>query len=186
MSIRIFVAVPVPLEVTRPLAEFAGEVGPGAGRIKWVDPGSMHLTLFFLGDVEEERVPAIGEALGRAAGEVAPFTVRLDRVGAFPNLERPRVLWVGVSEGSGNLQDLKEAVDRVLEPLGFEPDRRTFHPHLTLGRIKAPGRRGAVAEAAAGWDVPSASWTVDRVVLYQSTLTREGAVYEELEAPRLG
>ena len=186
MSIRTFTAVPVPLAVTRPLADFAEEVGPEAGRIKWVDPASMHLTLLFLGDVDEGRGPEIEEALTRAAATSAPFTARLDEVGAFPDLERPRVVWVGVSEGSRNLQELKEAVDRELEPLGFEPDRRSFHPHLTLGRVKDAGRRGAVAEAAAGWEVPGGSWTVDRVVLFQSTLTREGAVYEELAAPRLG
>jgi len=186
MSIRTFVAVPVPLEVTRPLAAFAGKVGPEAGRIRWVDPESMHLTLFFLGDVVEDRVPIIEEALERAAAGVRPFTARLDELGAFPDLERPRVIWVGISEGAQQLGELKEAVDGVLEPLGFEPDRRPFHPHLTLGRVKKAGRRGAVAGAASRWNLPAGSWTVDRLVFYQSTLTRKGAIYQQLAAPRLG
>lgn len=186
MSIRTFVAVPVPLEVTRPLATFAREVGPEAGRIRWVDPESMHLTLFFLGDVEGDRVPSIEEALERASAGVRPFTARLDGVGAFPDLDRPRVIWVGISEGAQQLEELKKAVDEVLEPLGFEPDRRPFHPHLTLGRVKQAGRRGAVAGAASSWSFPAGSWTVDRLVFYQSILTRKGAIYQQLAAPRLG
>lgn len=139
----------------------------------------MHLTLKFLGEVPETRLRELELALHQAAIRHTPFTLELAGVGAFPNLRRSRVYWVGAERADG-LQQLQASVEEQFAPLGFPAEARTFHPHLTLGRVKAPltssvaGKLASAAEAVRY----RAAVPIKTVDLMRSHVSSHGARYE--------
>lgn len=174
---RLFVAVDIPealrdaieSEVVEPLRDCV----PGA---RWTQPEGRHLTLKFLGRVEDDRVDGIAEALRRAAAFHEPFDASFAEIGGFPNLGRPRVLWIGVEQGGEQLSNLAGTVEAELEALGFEAEGRAFRGHLTLARFARPKRI----------DVPEIELRLDpfpvgEIVLFESRLHPKGARYSALE-----
>jgi 2'-5' RNA ligase len=156
--------------------------------VRWVAAENVHLTLKFLGEVDEGLVPTVEEALAAAAGAARPFALALQGGGCFPNERSPRVIWVGVGEGSDEASRLAGEVERALKLLGFAPEKRRFRPHLTIGRPKDP-REGAATtaekiEQLRGFVAPAAE--VRALALIKSTLTPEGAVYDVLRRFELG
>jgi 2'-5' RNA ligase len=152
--IRAFLAIDVSDVLRRRVAELqdalrqaltAGEAGPA--RISWTRPGSLHLTIKFLGDTDEQLVEPLHDAIARAVGGHRAMSIPLERVGAFPRAREPRVLWIGPSEwweqsdDARRLEDLHRAIDGACASLGFPPDDRPFDPHLTLARIKSGERQ---------------------------------------------
>jgi len=155
--------------------------------VRWVGEEALHLTLRFLGEVGEEQVGPIGEALGGAARGVRPFAVGLGGIGAFPSLTKPRVIWVGI-ERHPALELLANDVELALMALSFEPELRPFSPHLTLGRAERSARPAAfrnLAQLAAGIAYEGTT-TVESVDLMQSTLGPRGATYTVLSRAPLG
>lgn len=159
--------------------------------VKWVRPENIHLSLKFLGDVEDAREPALRTALKEAAGsgaEARPLTVHIEGFGAFPDYHRPRVLWAGVAPDPA-LELLQHGVEQAFAPLGFPTEARAFRPHVTLGRA---GRGGdarprdfaGLADALAGLEFAT-TVTVADVDLMQSTLQSNGPVYEMKHHERL-
>lgn len=180
--IRTFIAVEFDPAFREQIAEIQARFADL--NLKLVDPELIHITLKFLGDVEEASVPEILAALDSLVCE--PFEARVEGLGAFPKPGNPRVLWLG---GVGNFEALHTQVERLLEPLGFEKDRRKFAPHATLARIKflKMGRKKAFLDVFDELkDVKIGSMKVDRVELKKSTLTPEGPIYETLHTFYLG
>lgn len=177
---RLFIGIELPRAYQDGIRPFSADLGRRLNaKIKWTQPGNWHLTLKFLGDTDTERIPFITEAL--AAIDAPKFVMRAGGAGVFPNLKRPRVLWLGLAKGAQSCATLAEAIQNALHPLGIERDDRTFRPHLTLGRIKKPGRNdwSAILDAA-----DTHSWqhfTVDRFILWESVLKPTGAVHIPLE-----
>lgn len=180
MSVRLFVAVRPPDEVL----DAVEEVVDGARRSmvgpRWTRRDQWHVTLRFLGHVDDEQVGAISQALDTVS-RMPPFPVRLGGGGAFPRPSRARVVWLGLAGGDDPMTRLAGSVNRALEPLGFEPEKRDFHPHLTLARVRNPGDVTPAVEAL-GDDPVGPAFTVEEVVLYQSRLSPKGARYEPLSA----
>jgi len=146
----------------------------------------MHLTLKFLGNVDARELGGIDEALQRVAGAAKPARGRLCDIGSFPHMSRPRVLWVGVREGAQQLIDLAAATDAAMNEVGFARERRPFHPHVTLGRVR--GARGLnqlrdAVEQREGFD--AGEFPLDEIKLYESELGRGGARYTVLGTHRL-
>ncbi len=137
-QMRLFIAVNLPGELKKSLDNLSLALRRFPSDAKWVGGANLHLTLQFLGNVPEDQVPAIVQGLNLAAGEVAPFKLVIGGVGVFPSVERPRVLWVGVSGDTTILAGLHRRVETEMGLLGFEPERRKFSPHLTLARIRSP------------------------------------------------
>jgi len=189
---RLFIAVPVADEVRTAVDELMEEVAGGPiaerrpGQPRWVRVDDLHLTLRFLGATPDERKAEIAAALATAAAETAPFRVVLSGGGAFPNASAPRVLWIGIAEGSDGLAGLVRHLNGTLVPLGWPAETRPFTPHLTLARTDGvPGadeRARVLTEVAA--DVRLA-WQADRIVLYKSLLGRGPVHYEILAEARL-
>jgi len=153
---------------------------------RWLRPEAMHLTLAFLGEVAENAVAAIDAALRITAAEHAPFPVTLRDVGAFPDFRRPNVLWMGMAP-SDALHALHRDVAAALEPLGFPPERRVFHPHITLARTQNDTPRsafGALGGLAASVRL-EATTEVTAVDLMRSHLSRAGARYERVSCALL-
>ena len=152
--------------------------------VKWVRPESIHLSLKFLGEVEETRTPELRTALQRAAGgapgaEPRPLTLQITGFGVFPDYHRPRVLWVGVTPEPG-LELLQHGVEQAFAPLGFPTEARAFRPHVTIARAAPdakPREFAGLEELLAGVDFDE-TVTVPDVDLMQSTLKPEGPVYQ--------
>jgi 2'-5' RNA ligase len=188
--LRTFIALELGDDLRTALADLQTllkrQVGPRA--VRWVRPEGIHLTLKFLGDTPVDDVPAIQAALAQAAAQAGPFVVRAEGLGCFPNLRRPRVVWVGVSEPTGALQALRDGVESHVAPLGYPTERRRFSPHLTLGRVHRRARKSEAAEV--GQVVRSApvglvgQLQATHVRFIKSDLHPTGAVYATLlEAP---
>lgn len=180
---RTFVAIDFPGEVRDRLWRATAPLREPDWRIRWVGPERLHLTLKFIGEIEEDRADAFGRALDRAVSDIPPFPVRLGGVGAFPSLGRPRVVWLGV-DAPPELEALHRAVEEELSALGVDPEDRAFHPHVTLGRVKR-GRPEGMEAAAAKVDHEERC-RVARVHLKRSRLRPTGAEYSTLSAHELG
>lgn len=187
--LRLFIAVDVPGEtivVAKRTIERLRRTGIDA---RWVEPSRLHLTLWFLGNVPAEEVPAICRAIDRAAASVAPIDLVLRGAGAFPDVSNPRTVWLGVHGGEGGLVALHGALGRELEPLGFLPEERRYRPHVTLGRVRHgdPAATGRLAaELALLADLPAGASGIDTVSLVESTRGRDGPDYEALHTADLG
>lgn len=138
--IRAFVALNLPVEVIDRMAELQRQLREAASaagvKARWVPPPNLHLTLKFLGSIPSESVAAIRDVLAPLLAERAAPKLALHGLGVFPDPARPRVLWAGIDEEDGAVTALAGEVDSQLAEIGFEPEKRPFHPHLTLGRIK--------------------------------------------------
>lgn len=184
-SVRAFVAIELPSSVKSALSQLQDNLKRSEhASVKWVNTGSIHLTLKFLGNIATETIPELTRVISEAARGITPFHLELGEMGVFPNLRAPRVVWVGLRGETATLSVLQENIESALIPLGFPPESRAFSPHLTLGRVRekaSPGERRSLGQAVASSKVASMEpFPVDSVSLMRSTLTREGAVYSRL------
>jgi 2'-5' RNA ligase len=181
---RLFVAVEIDGDVRRLAGEIQAEL---EGRLapvlttRWVPPDNMHLTVRFIGHVDDARAPAVIEMLTRPL-DVAPFEIELGACGMFPPTGSPRVLWIGLAQGLTSLALLHHTFNQRLRPLGIDPEARPFRAHLTLGRIKeAPGGCSrAVRDALRSIAVPPLRFDVGRATVFQSHLSPKGSRYEPM------
>lgn len=191
-TVRAFVAIPLPDEVHAALDGLQRRLRRTCPEraVRWVPTRNIHLTTHFLGDIDPARIVPLEEALSVVARNVPPFTVLAEGAGAFPNLRRPRVVWVGVTDASQWLSLLHQVLSESLEQLGFPRETRPFSPHLTLGRIRrqtSPTEARAVGEAVAAAQIgPLGTVPVESLVLFKSTLKPTGAAYSRLATLRLG
>jgi len=156
------------------------------GRLAWVRPGNIHLTLRFLGEVDESRLPLVTEALEEAASVCPPLDLVSSGLGAFPSMKRPRVLYLGLKESDG-LAALKKSIDEALAKRGFPEDDKPFRAHLTICRVRSPEATATLSARVNTLKMEKkVAFTVDRFVLYKSTLTPEGAVYTRIKDFHLG
>lgn len=155
-------------------------------RVRWVPPENIHLTLKFLGGIDDSRAGAIVEAVERVASRFEPFALRVQGFGAFPSLDRPRVLWIGL-DCDPELTELQRAVEEAMQGLGFEPEDREFHPHLTVGRTRSKPSRTALDRLAETTDSLelTGTITVRAVDLMRSDLRPDGARYSVVESATL-
>ncbi|HEX3049612.1 MAG TPA: RNA 2',3'-cyclic phosphodiesterase [Aggregatilineaceae bacterium] len=183
---RLFIALELPPHVLEELTSIQTnlkrQIPPQT--VRWVDPKGIHLTLKFLGDAPVSQRETLQNKLSEAAQQVAPFDLTAGGLGCFPNLKRPRVVWVGIHGSETLLNALQQAVEDHIAPLGYPTEDRAFNPHLTLGRVRQDADRNNIAKlgdlisrALAG---QPQSWTVQHVSLIRSELKPSGAVYTVL------
>ncbi len=179
---RLFVSVDLPETLTESVADLQA-VFEGASGLNFVDPGQVHVTLKFLGEVDEEQVPELEAELEAAVADAAidPFTVRFGGLGVFPDLEYISVVWLGVEMGGDQLRQLHEAIEARTTAMGFDPEEHDFTPHVTLARMEHAGGKDLVQEAVRTRDPTVGETRVTSVRLTESTLTRDGPQYSTVE-----
>lgn len=179
---RLFVALEVPEPPRRDLRRRLEGLRDRLPRARWVDLENVHLTLLFLGWTAEAGVPALAAKLREAFARCPPLPLRLEGGGTFPPGRPARVAWVGV-EGPAELLALQEDVTRAaVETLGFEPEKRAWHPHVTLARCPDPWRRDAIDKLRAALTGPiGPPFVADHGVLFESKLSPKGARYRPVE-----
>lgn len=180
--IRTFVAVEMPPEISSRVDALIQKLKVAQAKVSWVSPGNMHLTLKFLGDVLDREVPAICEAVSRASGAVSAFEMVVEGVGAFPNVERPRTLWLGASEGSDRMAELYTAIDEELGKLGYRQEGRRFKPHLTIGRVRgqSPATTQLIELLEKHRDFEAGALYVEETAVLSSDRGPQGSLYEPL------
>jgi len=190
-QVRSFIAIELPDELKSGLFQLQAQLKIGKQPpVKWVDPYSIHLTLKFLGNVAVDKISGITGAIEAAAQEISPLHLEVSGLGAFPNLRRVQVVWVGLSGELARLGELQQRIESNLAPLGFAPESRPFKPHLTLARLREQAsldERQSFGELIAGIRFEAVyGFKVDSISLMRSQLTREGAIYSRLSLVGLG
>jgi RNA 2',3'-cyclic 3'-phosphodiesterase len=156
--------------------------------VKWVEPENLHVTLLFLGEVNDVDVPAVCQAVADGVQGHAAFSMAVETTGCFPNPRRPRILWAGVGQGTQEVCAVHDAIERPLLDLGcYRREERRFTPHITLGRIRGERPADKLAAALA----KQAAWkggetTIREIQVLSSELTSEGPVYTVLSRAKLG
>lgn len=180
-KIRSFIAISLPDSVLHAIGKAQDSLERFGFDIRWVRKEGIHLTLKFLGDIEESDVERVGGAVKRAAVGTFPFTLKGAGVGVFPDLKRPRVVWAGLSGETQPLFDLQKKLEAELAQIGFPEEERPFKGHLTMGRVKGRLDRlrfGDALKKVEGFEIEP--FQAASVILFQSTLRSDGAVYTRL------
>ena len=176
--LRCFIAVKLPPEALDSLREAQGRLRAAEPSWKWVDPGTFHITLKFLGHVERVRLEESWQDVRSAVQGAKEFAIALKGLGVFPNLQAPRVAWAGISQGAAELTALAAKVEEACSQHGFEREKRPFAAHLTLGRAReggpSPTLAGIVGQLG---ETDFGAGRVDTVLLMQSSLRPTGAIY---------
>lgn len=174
---RAFIALPIPRTVQDVLGDVCRRLDKHLrSGVRWVPQSQIHLTLRFLGEIDGELASSISGQLAAASPRWCAWRARLGQIGGFPNLHSPRVLWVGIEDG-GRAVEMEREVEAIIERLGIEREPRPFTAHLTLGRRRTGGRISM--DLVQGARIEPIEFALDRLVLFQSTLTPAGAVHRE-------
>jgi 2'-5' RNA ligase len=181
MMIRSFIAIDFPDETRKALEDIQKELQQCGAGVRWVKPSSIHLTLKFLGNIHPTQVEDIALAVAQEIRDHPPITLRAAGLGAFPNLRKPRVIWIGMEGEVQRLKGIQARIENALEPLGFVREKRGFRPHLTIGRVKDRRWLQSLVDAMATLDMkPFNSFDADEIILYKSDLRPTGAIYTKL------
>ena len=182
--VRLFVACEVPDDVKVAIGDIISKLRERSGTaVRWIRPEGVHVTLKFLGEVQVRQLPAVKLAVQEAVVGNSPFELELSNIGMFGGREGLRIMWVGIAGDVLRLVKLVRDANAALAVVGFEPERRPFRPHLTLGRVRdeISTRHRAEIEVAVGkMEIPASSWRTNQVSLMRSRLTTTGAHYEVL------
>ncbi len=177
---RLFIALPLPGEIEEHLGKAIFALKQKKGKVKWVAPKNIHLTVKFLGEVEEDKLGEITSRLDNIAQNNEAIHSMVHNVGAFPNLFHPKVIWAGLEGDTDRMEKIAVEIEEAMAPLGFEREERRFKPHLTLGRIKDSRGMEEMTEYIGTFRMTPAPVYLDRIVLFKSTLTPKGPIYERL------
>ena len=183
--IRSFIALEIAPPIRAKIAAAAGQLAPQLPGVRWVNHENYHLTLKFLGDIDESRVGGIGASLARGLRLFPRCTINAKGLGVFPDLRQPRILWVGFD--GPELIRLATVIEECLGPLGFVREERGFQPHLTIGRWRQNDRHTRrLEEILRHWRAHDfGGFSVNEVILFQSRLTPERAFYSRLKSIEL-
>lgn len=186
--IRTFVAIEATDEIRSAAERVIRKLAGDSSFVRWVEPHNLHLSLKFLGDVADRDVYGVCSAVQRVSTDHASFQLECRGLGAFPSVQRPRTIWMGVRDKADRLNSLQASVEDALCDLGFPAEGRQFQGHLTLGRIRARPRETAQLQDAMQRysETEFGNLPVDELVVYASELTREGPHYTVLGRGQLG
>jgi RNA 2',3'-cyclic 3'-phosphodiesterase len=185
---RTFLGIGIDKAVRQSAIKLQEELAQSAADVKWVEPVNLHLTLLFLGEVDDRELVDICRATSSAAAEIEKFSMALEGVGAFPNPRRPRNLWLGVGQGRESVLALHAVIEAPLLELGcYRREARPFSPHLTLGRVNSAAGEESVAPLLAKYALRSCGeTTVSEVQIMTSKLKSSGPEYTVVGRARLG
>ena len=189
MKIRSFLAFELPLEIKGVVARVSDELRQSTLDAKWVKPVNIHLTVVFMGNIETDDIPAIGEEAKKVCSTHGAFDISLNGMGCFPNTRKPRVIWLGLDGDLERMSCFRDALQERLIPFGIKEEKRRFKPHLTLGRFRRPKRMDSEGlEFLSEYeDLTSPVCPLNELVLFKSELKPGGARYTRLDVcPLLG
>lgn len=182
-SVRTFIAINLDDALHAALAEAIEKFASSKASVKWVPPHNAHLTLKFLGNVEEARLPEVFAACESAARDFPPIELALGTIGCFPNMKRPRIVWLGMEKGADEVKQLQHNVESELKRIGFPKEDRKFKAHLTIGRVKKQQGLSRLSQLIEeDRDIFIGSMRAEKISVMKSKVLPGGPVYTELKA----
>ncbi len=186
---RAFIAIDLPQEIKDYLAKAQAKLKSSNADVKWVNPQNIHLTLKFLGEIDEKQLNQITQILEDIAGNKTQFYIHLTSFGAFPNIKSARVIWAGIDKGDSEVKQIAEDLEKESEKIGIPKEERPFSSHITIGRTRSSKNRNKLSQALENLTSESggfsAEFTAVKITLFQSTLTPKGPIYETLKEAHL-
>ena len=183
---RTFIAIELPPEIHSALAELQNELMGSRADVKWVKPENIHLTLKFLGEIDERQLTAVIRILEETAQSQPAFSVSLSSLGAFPKLEHPRVIWVGINRASEKIRKIAEMLEEKISLIGLTREERPFASHVTIGRVRSALHRGELVNQLKTARLKEGQeFLVTKLTLFQSILSAQGPAYTLLKEANL-
>jgi 2'-5' RNA ligase len=189
MAIRSFLAFELPVDIKRIIMAVSDDVRQLSLNVRWVNVTNIHLTIVFMGDVQEEQIKPIQAIVKDVCQEYGPFSIGLKGIGLFGSRRNPRVLWIGLDGAIDRMGYFRDDLQKKLRPFGIKEEKRRFKPHLTLGRFRKGARAGTHLDDLLSkyHTLTSPDRTIKELVLFKSDLRPGGAVYSKLkEWPLIG
>jgi len=175
---RLFVAVNIPQDIKEKISDFLAELNKQDLGVKWVDSGNLHLTLKFIGEAPFEKISGIEAVIKESAAGQKPFRVNLSGTGVFPDIHRPRVVWIGIGEGGYVLKNIALKLE-TLGAVDGNKEERAFSAHVTIGRIKSIEKAALLDKKLAEFKKTDfGSFTVENIDLMESVLHPGGPEYK--------
>lgn len=186
---RSFIAIELSEQIKNYLGRIQDRLKSSGADVKWVNPQNIHLTLKFLGDIEDKTVDKISGILEAASCDKPAFFIRLSSLGAFPNINFPRIIWVGIDKGDQQVKEIAEELQEKIAKIGIPKENKPFSAHLTIGRTKSGLNRGSLVkmlEILQNEIVQEGLESgVSKLTLFKSTLTPQGPIYAILKEANL-
>lgn len=177
---RTFIAVELTEDIKKKIEELQSPLKKINADVSWVKPGNVHATLKFLGEVPEDKIEKVFEGAKKALEGIKNFELSLKDLGCFPNLKRPRVIWIGVEKGKEELSRMAKKIEQEMEKIGFPRENREFSPHLTIGRVKSLKNIERLTELIKNTTFNTQEFEIKEVVVMRSQLNPAGAIYTPL------
>ena len=180
---RAFIAIPLSQQVKDKIEAAQDRLRKADADVRWVRPANIHITLKFLGNIEDTIIPAVKSSLSSILKSAFRFELEIKEINAFPNLAFPRTIWAGIGQGQKECMALQKDIEQAMEKLGIESEARPFSAHLTLGRIRSDKNRQQLIDTLKkekDFD-PKTKVSAGKIVLFQSLLNSEGPIYTALE-----
>ena len=186
---RTFIAIELPKTIRDSLAQLEEQLKKSGADVKWVEPQNIHLTLKFLGEIDEQKLDKIAEITKNVASNRKTLYMRISSIGAFPKISTPRIIWVGINEGYSEIKEIAKELEERLVKLGIPKENRPFSSHITLGRTRsALNREKLIQELISAENIlntENLEFPVTKITLFRSTLNSSGPIYEVLKAADL-
>ena len=179
--IRAFIAIKIDNLNKQKISSLISQLKKSDTAIKWASENQMHLTLKFLGDIKESDVENCSNSLKSIADNSNAFSIKFSKIGGFPNIQKPRVIWLGIDKGAEELKLLNNKIENDFEKLGFQKEKREYSAHLTLGRVKSLKNIQNLTKIISEINLDlQDEIKINKIILFQSTLTSKGAIYTPL------
>ena len=186
---RTFIAIDLPKGIKDYLAGLQAELKSSGADVKWVKPENIHLTLKFLGNINDKKLDAVKRVLQDTAKNKSPFLIHISSIGAFPKMNFPRVIWVGIDKGDSETKQIAKELEEKIQKLGIPKEKRAFSSHITIGRIRSPLNREKLIQRLSNLignlGGENLKFLAGKITLFKSTLTPQGPVYEAVKETSL-
>ncbi len=181
-KVRSFIAIPTPEEVKTILTKIQSKLKSIDSEVKWEPADKLHITLKFFGDVDNNILPSLISEVVEQCCNQKSFSLIYGELGCFPNLKEPRIVWAGSKNEDGLLEPLKKIIDEIGKKYGFEPEKREFHPHITLGRVKGRRNIPSLIKTLQSITFVPRTFLIDELYFMKSELRPSGSVYIKLQS----
>lgn len=185
VPMRMFVAIDLPNNTKEAIAQLQNKLKASSAEVNWVEPKNIHLTLKFLGEIDKSVLPKITSVIEAVAAKTTQFPAKISSCGAFPKLNFPKIIWLGIASGAVKIKDIARELEDALLGLGVPKEERAFSSHITIGRTKSQQNRDKLIqgldELGSFLEKEGFEFNVEKITLFRSTLTPNGAIYEVLK-----
>ena len=185
---RVFVAIKISDKAKREVSSYIKTLEDGFKnlRVGWVKDEKLHLTLKFLGDIEDEKLLSLENAVRQVSQDISNFKLKISEIGVFPNPRKPRILWLGIEDAGNNLSKAKKSLEEKCSKFGINKEKRNFKPHLTIARIRQSQKSKKLVKTHLQNKFEPVEFEVSEIVIYESKLLPTGSVYSVLAEYKLG